>query len=182
MKKALLVLPVAALLLAGCSSPAPSVSSGKETQAAAAGGAAATPAAASDRSAALGETVTYESGVKVTVKSLGFQPVGQYASGAIEGQAAVFELTVENGGKEELNAALMSLPKVTHGASNVKADSVIDSSAGLGMDMLSTILPGETQQAKVAAAIPAADAGAVRVEVSGPSAFTDKPAIFKGAL
>ncbi|WP_267275749.1 hypothetical protein [Arthrobacter sp. CDRTa11] len=149
-----------------------------ETQAAAA----ANTAAASDRSAAIGETVTYDSGVKVTVKSLGFQPVGQYAVGAVEGQAAVFELTVENGGKEELNAALMSLPKVTYGASNAKAESVIDSGAGLGMNMLSTILPGETQQAKVAAAIPAAEAGTVRVEVTGPSAFTDKAAIFKGAL
>lgn len=180
MKKALLTLPIAAaLLLAGCSSPAPTVEPAGENQAAAAQ---TTEAAPADRSAAIGETVTYDSGAKVTVKSLGFQPVGQYASGAIEGQAAVFELTVENGSKEELNAALMSLPKVTYGATNVNADSVIDSSVGLGMDMLSTILPGETQQVKVAAAIPAAEAGTVRVEVSGPSAFTDKPAIFKGAL
>lgn len=181
MKKALLTLPIAAaLLLVGCSSPAPTVEPAGENQAAAAEQT--TEAAPADRSAAIGETVTYDSGAKVTVKSLGFQPVGQYASGAIEGQAAVFELTVENGSKEELNAALMSLPKVTYGATNVSADSVIDSSVGLGMDMLSTILPGETQQVKVAAAIPAAEAGTVRIEVSGPNAFTDKPAIFKGAL
>ncbi len=118
----------------------------------------------------------------MTVKSVGFQPVGQYASGAVEGQAAVFEMTVQNAGEKELSAALMSLPKVTYGASNAKAGTVIDSSSNLGMDMLSTILPGETQTVKVAAAIPAAEAAAVRVEVTGPNAFTDKPAIFKGAV
>lgn len=150
-----------------------------ETQAAAVQ---ATTAAPADRSAKLGETVTYDKGVKVTLKSLGFQPVGKYASGAVEGQAAVFELTVQNSGTEELSAGLMSLAKVTYGETNTKAESVFDHEQKLGLDTMSTILPGETQTVKFGAAIPAASAGVVRVEVTGPSAFTDKPAIFKGAV
>jgi hypothetical protein len=177
MKKALIVVPIAALLLAGCSSTAPSVSPTGDSTAPASQ----TSAAPADRSAKFGESVTYDSGVKVTLKSLGFTKVGQYAAGAINGQAAVFELTVQNGGKEELNAALMSLAKVSYGANNAKAASVVDSENGIGMEMLSTILPGETQTTKIAAAVPAASAKTVRVEVTGPT-FSDKPAIFKGAV
>jgi hypothetical protein len=179
LKKTFIALPFAALLLAGCSSPAPTVATANETQAAAVQ---ATTAAPADRSAKLGETVTYDKGVKVTLQSLGFQPVGQYASGAIEGQAAVFELTVENGGDTELSAGLMSLAKVSYGEKNTKAESVIDSGNKLGLDSFSTILPGETQTVKFGAAIPAASAGIVRIEVTGPNAFADKPAIFKGAV
>ncbi|MGO4452786.1 hypothetical protein [Arthrobacter sp. RAF14] len=156
------------------SNPAPAVESSAPG--------AAPESAPADRSVALGGTVTYDNGVSVTVKSLGLKQVGQYAAGAIEGQAAVFELTVKNGGKEELNASLMSFPDVTYGPQNLKAKSVIDSENGLGIDSLSTVLPGEMQTVKFAVAIPKASAGTVRVEVNGPNAFFDKPAIFKGAV
>ncbi|MEV8143510.1 hypothetical protein [Specibacter sp. NPDC078709] len=185
MKKLLVALPLAALLLAGCSSAAPTVDSLAGADSAvnqAEKPAAETAEKPADRSAALGETVTYESGVKVTVTSLGFQSVGEYAHGAIEGQAAVFELTVMNGSDEDLEAALMSLPKVTVGETNAQTESVTDMDSDLGLNMLSTILPGETQTVKFGAGIAAADAGAVRVEISGPNMFTDKAAIFKGAL
>lgn len=176
MKKLYIALPIAALLLTGCSSAAPTVdAAGAEVPAVS------QEAKATDRSADLGGTVTYENGVKVTVTSTGFAPVNEYAINAVEGQAAIFELTVENGSTEEIEAALMSMPKVTVGEKNTSAESVIDTENGLGTDMLSTILPGETQTAKFAAGIAAADAGTVRVEVSGPG-FTDKSAIFKGAV
>jgi hypothetical protein len=177
MKKLFFAVPLVALLLAGCSTPAPTVD-----KVAADKPAASQAAKTADRSAALGGTVTYESGVKVTVKSDGFKPVSQYAYGAVAGKAAVFELTVVNGGKEELDAGLMSMPKVTVGAKNAKAEAVIDTEAKLGVDMLSTVLPGETQTVRFAAGIAAADAGVVRVEVMGPNPFTDKAAIFKGAV
>lgn len=177
MKKLFFAVPLVALLLAGCSSPAPTVD-----KVAAAKPAASQAAKVADRSATLGGTVTYDSGIKVTVKSDGFQPVGQYASGAVDGKAAVFELTVVNGSDKELEAGLMSLPKVTVGAKNTKAETVTDMDAKLGLDILSTILPGETQSVKFGAGIAAADAAAVRVEVTGPNPFTDKDAIFKGAI
>lgn len=177
MKKLFFAVPLVALLLAGCSSPAPTVDKVGDAKPAAS-----QPAKAADRSAAFGGTVTYDSGVKVTVKSDGFQPVSQYAAGAVDGKAAVFELTVVNGSNKELEAGLMSMPKVTVGAKNTQATPVTDMEAKLGMDMLSTILPGETQTVKFGAGIAAADAAAVRVEVSGPNPFTDKDAIFKGAV
>ncbi|WP_028265951.1 hypothetical protein [Arthrobacter sp. MA-N2] len=179
MKKALIALPLAALLLAGCSSTTapPKVDPAGDAKATTQ-----TTAAVADRSAKFGETVKYDSGVTVTLTSIGFQKVGQYAAGAVEGQAAVFELSVTNGSQKELSAALMSLAKVTYGDKNEKAASVIDSANNLGMETFSTILPGETQSVKLAAAIPAASAGTVRVEVTGPSAFTDKAAVFKGAV
>jgi len=177
MKKIMAAVAIAAALaLTGCSSPAPTVGAGKAADAAV------KETAVADRSAALGETVTYDGGIAVTVASAGYLAAGQYASGAIEGQEAVFELTVKNGSEKELNAALMSLPKVTYGDKNAKAASVIDTANGIGMDMLSTILPGETATVKFAAAVPAAEAGVVRVEVSGPNMITDKAAIFKGAI
>jgi len=180
MKKALFALPVAALLLAGCSSPAPSVSNGGDAAKPAAE--ATTPAPPADRSAKFGDTVTYDDGVKITLKSLGFVKTSQYAVGAVEGQAAVFELTVVNGGKTELNASMMSFAKISYGANNKKATSVGDAEQQIGSETLSTILPGETQTVKVGAGVPKASASAVRVEISGPNSFTDKPAIFKGAV
>lgn len=185
MKKLFVALPLAALLLAGCSSPAPTVDSVAGADSAAqpaAKPAAKTAEKAADRSAALGGTVTYESGVKVTVTSLGFQPVSEYAYGAVEGQAAVFELTVMNGSDEDLEAALMSLPKVTVGEKNKQVESVSDMENNLGASLLSTILPGETQTMKFGVGMAAADAGIVRVEIDGPNFITDKSAIFKGAL
>ncbi|MHA7178335.1 hypothetical protein ACX80D_16990 [Arthrobacter sp. Sr24] len=185
MEKLLVALPLAALLLAGCSSAAPTVDSVAGADSAV--NQAEKPAAKvaeklADRSAAMGGTVTYESGVKVTVTSLGLQPVSQYAYGAVEGQAAVFELTIMNGSQEDLEAALMSMPKVTVGEKNTQVDSVTDMENNIGGGLLSTILPGETQTMKFGAGITAADAGAVRVEVDGPNFITDKSAIFKGAL
>jgi hypothetical protein len=143
---------------------------------------AASSEAPSDRSANFGGAVKYEDGVSITVKSLGFQPVSQSAAGAVEGQAAVFELVVHNGSKEDLEGVLLSYPKVQYGPKNVRAESVYDSSMNLGGDSLSTILPGESQTMKFAVAIPKAAAGAVRVEVEGPNMFSDKDAIFKGAV
>ncbi|OFI37398.1 hypothetical protein BIU82_10065 [Arthrobacter sp. SW1] len=161
----------------------PSVSNAAPAVESPAQGASVPPSEApADRSADFGGTVKYDNGVSVTVKSLGFTKVGQYATGAVEGQAAVFELTVHNGSKEDLEAVLMSVPNVTHGPKNAKASMVIDSSTDLGLQTLSTILPGESQTVKFAAGVPKTSAGSVRVEVTGPNMFSDKDAIFKGAV
>lgn len=181
MKKSLLALPfAAALLLTACgSNPAPTAGGPEANQGATS--AAPTSAAPADRSAAIGGTVTYETGIAVTVKSLGFKPVGQYAVNAVEGQGAAFEITVKNGSDKELSASLMSFPKITYGETNTSTQLVIDSANNIGMQSFNTLLPGESQSVAVHAGIPAASAGVVRVEIAAPS-FSDKPAIFKGAV
>jgi hypothetical protein len=126
------------------------------------------------------DTITFPSGVSVKVKP-SVVTAGQYASGAVEGKIVTFDISVKNGSKEDLNAALMSVPKVTYGGEGTTAQIASDFEAKIGGSMLSTILPGETQTAKVGYGIPAAGFKDVRVEIMAPS-FSDKPAIFKGAV
>ncbi|PNH86079.1 hypothetical protein [Arthrobacter sp. AFG20] len=139
-----------------------------------------TAAPAAKTSGTFADTITFPSGVSVKVKPA-VVTAGQYASGAVEGKIVTFDITVKNGSKEDLNAALMSVPKVTYGADGTAAQIASDFEAKIGGSVLSTVLPGETQTAKVGYGIPAASFKDVRVEIMAPS-FSDKPAIFKGAV
>ncbi len=164
--------------LTACGAPANTVSSGSDTSAAAP---AASAAPAAKTTGAFGDTITYPNGVAVTISKATVVPAASYAFGAVEGQIATFDLIVTNGGKEEINGALMGYPKVTSGAKGTPIQNATDIQAGIGGSSLSTILPGETQTLKLGYGIPAAEFGDVRMEVTGPT-FTEKSAIFKGAI
>jgi hypothetical protein len=147
----------------------------------------AAPAAASSAAApeakttgAFGDTITFPSGVAVKVTKGTVVPAAQYAAGAVEGNIVTFDLSVTNGSKEEINGAMMGMPKVTVGAQGTAVQNATDVQAGIGSAYLSTILPGETQTVKIGFGIPAANLNDVRMEVTGPT-FTEKAAIFKGA-
>lgn len=130
-----------------------------------------------DNVAVFGGAVTFPDGVKVSVPQPVLVPAGQYAAGDVEGQILVVTISVTNGSTQPINAGLMAFPQVTYGASGAKADYASD--ATLGLEALSTILPGETQTVKKGFGVPPAELASVRVEVMGPS-FSDFPAIFKG--
>jgi len=145
----------------------------------AASAAAETPAA-SKLSGTFADTITFPSGVAVTVKPA-VVTAAQYAAGAVEGNIVTFDISVTNGSKESVNGALMSFPKVSYGAQGTKAQTATDIQAGIGAASFSEILPGETSTVKVGYGIPSASYGDVRVEITAPN-MMDKPAIFKGAV
>lgn len=162
--------------LTGCSSGDNTVSPQGDGAKAPDTAATATP---TNAQAKFGDKVTFPDGVSVVVTGKS-QAAGQYASGAIDGKITVFSIAVTNGSKKDLNAALMSVPKVTYGAGGTVAMTAADGAAS--MTVLSTIQPGETQTATAAYGIPTKELGNVRVEITGPNTFTDKPAIIKGAI
>lgn len=170
---------IAVVALTGCGSSGNTVTSGSDASAAPAA-AAETPAAAKT-TGTFGDTITFPNGVAVTVSKAVVVPAAQYAAGAVEGQIVTFDLSVKNGGTEDFAAALMGFPKVTVGAQGTQVQNATDINAGIGSGTFSTILPGETQTVKLGYGIPAAEFGDVRMEVTGPT-FSDKPAIFKGAI
>lgn len=155
-------------------------SSNTVTPAAPAASASSAAPAENKLSGTFSDTITFPGGVAVTVKPA-VVTADQYAAGAVEGKIVTFDISVTNGGKEDVNGAMMSFPKVSYGAQGTKAQTATDIQAGIGASSFSTILPGETSTVKVGYGIPAANFGDVRVEISSPS-FSDKPAIFKGAV
>lgn len=171
----------AVLFLGACSQPenvivpssAPSASSTSPSQEA-------TPSPARKLSAAFGESVIFPEGVSITVAAPSLVPASASAAGAVEGQIAVFDMTVKNSSKESVNAALMSYPKVSYGASGAQAQTASDIGAGLGSASFSTVLPGETQTIRVAFGIPPAELASARVEIQAPD-LTGQPAIFKAS-
>jgi hypothetical protein len=166
-----------ALGLSGCSGADQAVTPG--TEAPATQGAAEESSAG--RSAAFGDTVTFDGDVEVTVESLGFQPASGSAAGAVDGQYAVFEITVVNNGQAEVDGGLMNLPLVRAGASGTSVQPVVDSDTGIGMEVLSTILPGGTQTAKFAYGIATADADLIQMDIADPTS-TGQDATFQGAV
>jgi len=127
-------------------------------------------------SSAFGGAVTFPGGVKVSVSKPELVPGGQYAYGAVEGKITTFTITVTNGSDQPINGGLMGFPQVTYGAKGTKASNANNES--IGANFLSTILPGETQSAKVGYGVPPAELATVRVEVMGPN-IADLPAVFK---
>ncbi|MFJ5693306.1 DUF4352 domain-containing protein [Arthrobacter sp. NPDC093125] len=181
-KSARVALAAAAVLslgtLTACGSSANTVTPAAESAAPTTSEAAAP--AAPKSSGTFADTITFPDGVSVKVKPA-VVPAGQYANNAVEGKIVTFDVTVKNGSKEDLNAALMSSPKVTYGADGTAAEIASDHESKIGASFFSTILPGETQTIKVGYGIPAAAHKDVRVEIMAPN-FSDKPAIFKGAV
>lgn len=97
-----------------------------------------------NRSAAFGDTVTFEGGVNVMVTFDGFRPASATAAGAVEGQYAVFTITAVNNSPAEVEAGLMSSPQVRAGAIGTQAQIAVDFEANVGTTYLSTMLPGST--------------------------------------
>lgn len=126
--------------------------------------------------AAFGGALTFPGGVKVSVAKPEVVPGGQYAYGAVAGKITVLTITVTNGSDQPVNASLMSVPKVTYGAKGTQA--AIASNEVIGSSVLTTILPGETQSAKVGYGVPPAEVATLRVEVMSPN-IADLPAVFK---
>jgi hypothetical protein len=81
--------------------------------------------------------------------------------------------------KAPASGALLSSPQVQAGPNNTRILITADADARPGI--MSTIRPGESQQALAVYGIPADVSGAVRVEFP-PLKFSDPPIIFKGAL
>lgn len=151
--------------------PAPTIDAGQTPTATP------TPTPTRASSAPLGGTITFPSGVKVSVSPPEVVPGGQYAFNAVEGNITLFTVTVTNEGTEPVNGFTMAYPRVTYGATGTEAQRANNDKFGAGT--LSTILPGETQTVKVGFGIPQAELPSVRVELMGPS-YSDFPAIFKG--
>lgn len=130
---------------------------------------------------AFGQTVEFPDGVQITVSQPVVMPVSQYAAGAVEGQAVVFDLSVTNGSPEPIEPFFQAYPDVTYGEAGLAAQTTIDIEAGLTGDTMSTVLPSETQTVKLGYGIPSAEFGNVRVEVTATNVSYD-PAIFKGSV
>lgn len=134
------------------------------------------------KTAPLGTTLAYASGTSISVVSLGFQRVSPGSVGAVQSEAAVFQITVHNTSSRALPASHMMKPRVGYGTRSITADLVNDTAAGLGSDTLGVIPPGETRTGFIGAGVPSAYASLVRVDVRGPDPARDWPASFTGAI
>lgn len=131
---------------------------------------------------AFGGSFEYASGITVWVKPLGYRAVSEDASGAADGQAAVFEMTVENHSGEDLDASHMSQPAVSYYESERQpANLVTDIASGLGFDFLGIIPSGTTRTGEFSAGIPSSGTARVRVDVPGPEE-SDHPSSFEGCF
>jgi hypothetical protein len=186
MKKLTISVTIAALSIAaltGCGSEASSNTISSTT--AAAPVAAAAPASSAPAStpgaAKFGQTVTFPSGVSVTVTPE-VHTASESAAGAIDGKIVYFNVKIHNGSKASINGSLSSSPTVSYGADGTEASSGVDlGTKGGDTGWVRTLLPGETKTARSGVGIPVKDFGDVRVEVSSPD-MADDPAIFKGSI
>lgn len=134
------------------------------------------------KTASLGTMLTYASGTSISVSSLGFQRVSPGSPGAVQGEAAIFQITVTNTGSTSVQASHMMRPRVGYGTRSITAAVVTDPAAGVGTDTLGLIPPGESRTGLVGAGVPRSNASLVRVDVRGPDPTRDWPASFAGAI
>lgn len=132
--------------------------------------------------APLGSTLRYDSGITISVSSLGFHDMSPGIPGAIQGEAAVFQITVTNASSQAVPASHMMRPRVGYGTRSITAAIVTDPATGLSADTLGLIPPGETRTGYFGAGVPRANASDVRVDVRGPDRARDWPASFTGAI
>ncbi|MGM9472500.1 hypothetical protein ACS5PJ_10895 [Pseudarthrobacter sp. YS3] len=184
MKKLLASGAAFALLLAltSCASDTPTISGnpggGETGSSASAAASTPSPTPTDNRMAAFGQTATFPDGVAIKVDFSGWVAATPAASGAVEGRIATFTVTVTNGSKKEWAGTLMGIPDVRVGPSLTPAEIAIDE----GTDhFLTTVMPGESQSAKLGYGITAADSGQVRLEFM-PVDFIGTSVIFQGEL
>ncbi|MBG0740728.1 hypothetical protein IV500_15240 [Paeniglutamicibacter antarcticus] len=128
-----------------------------------------------------GQWISYGKGIKVTVRTDGFQTVSPYAEGSTGSSAAVFEIDVSNASTADFDPAQMSKLSVTYGAEDTKASQVIDAPAGATTGPLGPIGPGKSETIRLTFAIPPGTRTNVHVQVPGPTAG-DPPAVFTGFI
>lgn len=134
------------------------------------------------KTAPLGTTLAYASGISISVSSLGFHRVSPGSADAVQGEAAIFQITVHNTSLRALPASHMMTPRVGYGERSIAANIVDDPATGLGLDTLGIIPPGASRTGFVGAGVPHAHASLVRVDVRGPDPESDWPASFTGAI
>lgn len=125
-----------------------------------------------DAAAGFGETVTFASGVEVTVEPVSLVP-NNVDETMVEttDMVATFSITIKNGSSGRIDASIMSWPNVTYEGD---PDVTVDSNAGL-----SALLSGDEQTGEFSRFIPGP--GLVRVEIPAPD-MVSPSAIFEGQV
>lgn len=134
------------------------------------------PADTSNNTAKIGETLTYEDGIAVTVVSVkrtSFSDVSYGARGT--GVAVVVKIT--NGGAETLDLA-MSDVELTYGADGQQSEQVFDLEKGFEGGFDTKLAHGRTATAKYGFAVPR---GVSAVSVQVTPDFSSETAIFEGS-
>jgi hypothetical protein len=139
------------------------------------------PSPTTPRVAQFGQTASWPDGLSIKVDFAGWRPASEGAAGAVEGRIALFNITVTNNSQKEVSGGLLAHPRAQAGPANEEIGTAIDYRQDIGLGSFSTVLPGESQTAKAAYGISAAQASAVRFEFSDP-AFSNPPIIFKGEI
>lgn len=177
MKKALIPIALAAVLLTGCSSadesaaePAP-----EETNLTS------VPEEAPedlveevpghDKVSRFGTAVPLNGDVTVNVEATGYHTVA-----GKEG-VALFQLTLSNAGGTSVEEPIKLT--LTYGPNNENPELVADPDAGIGGSVTS-LLPGEEKSVTVGALVPENHSSLVRAEVADPAG--GEPAVFLGAI
>jgi hypothetical protein len=176
MRTALTTLAVAVALLTGCAVPAKTTSVTDNT---AAGTAKAASASKAPEVAKIGQTFTYEDGLKISVAGAKRFRIGQFAAGGKPGgTGVVLTVTITNGTGTAYDAALTTV-NLAHGAEGEQAEQVFDSQAGLGAGFTGKVHPGRKLTAKFGFAVPAAGMSDLQVEVK-PGFLDHDSALFTG--
>lgn len=130
------------------------------------------PAVGFDSAAGFGETVTFGSGVEVTVEPVSLVP-NNVDETMVEttDMVATFSITIKNGSSGRLDASVMSWPNVTYEGD---PDVTVDSNANI-----TALLSGDEQTGEFSRFIPGP--GLVRVEIPAPD-MVSPSAIFEGQV
>ena len=130
----------------------------------------------------LGGSLTYGTGVSVSVTFAGYRALTPDVRTGSTGRAAVFEISVRNGSAMALDAAHMSTPSVRFGDKSPLAQLVPDPASVLGSGSLGIVPPGERLSVFVGVVAPSNGGVAVRVSIPGPNPELDWPSSFEGEL
>lgn len=131
--------------------------------------------------AQVGGTVTYPSGVAVTVVSVSRTKFGEYSSGFTAGHVGVkVVVKIRNGTTAPKSVSLADV-HLSAGVDGVQVERVLDSSSGVGMGFDGTIAPGRAATAAYGFSVPPAAMGLMSIDVR--SGLDDSaPALFEGNL
>lgn len=128
--------------------------------------------------AQVGESFTYDDGLKVSVVKLNRYRPGTTNLGYTPGHIGVeAHVTITNGTSENFDTSMAQV-RMTYGASGSQAEKIYDEKHGSGFE--GTIAPGRNRTAVFAFSVPPAGTNQIGVEIE-PS-FTHDAALFEGKV
>lgn len=127
----------------------------------------------SARVAQIGETVRFDVGLAVTVRSGGFVKASESAQGALGGKIAVIKIVLKNESKKPISAGGISNFELVAGESGARKTFAAD--VGIDNPTFGTILPGETRTGVFGFGLTPKEARNIQIEMYDPDSSGSVP-------